>query len=72
VTIDISDSGCGMSPEVQQRIFDPFYTTRPVGKGAGLGLSEVYGIVKKHGGRIDVTSAPGQGSMFSIHLPKKP
>lgn len=69
VTIDISDSGCGMSPEVQQKIFDPFYTTRPVGKGTGLGLSEAYDIINKHGGHIEVTSAPGQGSRFSIRLP---
>lgn len=69
VSIAIGDTGPGMSPELQQRIFDPFYTTRPVGQGVGLGLSEAYDIVTKHGGRIEVESVPGQGSTFSICLP---
>jgi hemerythrin-like metal-binding protein len=69
IEVAIADTGKGMSPEVVQRIFDPFYTTRPVGKGAGLGLSEAYDIVVKHGGRIDVESEPGRGSTFRIRLP---
>ncbi len=69
VTIEIADSGPGIPPEVVQRIFDPFFTTKPVGKGTGLGLSISYGIVAKHHGRIDVDSAPGQGSCFRIVLP---
>ncbi len=68
-TIDIVDSGCGIGPEILPRIFDPFFTTQPVGKGAGLGLSEAYDIVTKHGGHIDVVSTPGQGSTFSVRLP---
>jgi len=69
VWIEVCDDGCGMSPTVQERIFEPFFTTRPVGKGAGLGLSQAYEIVNKHGGRIDVRSAPGQGSCFRVWLP---
>src|SRR5690606_16137374 len=69
VTIEIADSGPGIPPEVVQRIFGPFFTTKPVGKGTGLGLSISYGIVAKHHGRIDVDSQPGQGSKFRIVLP---
>jgi two-component system NtrC family sensor kinase len=67
--IEIADTGHGMAPEVQKRIFDPFYTTKPVGKGTGLGLSISYDIVAKHGGRIDVSSEPGQGTTFRVSLP---
>ena len=69
VEVAISDTGKGMSPEVMQRIFDPFYTTKQIGKGTGLGLSEAYDIVDQHGGRIDVSSEPGHGSTFRIRLP---
>jgi len=69
VEVAIGDTGKGMSAEAMQHIFDPFYTTRPVGKGAGLGLSEAYDIVDKHGGRIEVESEPGRGSTFRIRLP---
>ena len=69
VTIEVADSGCGISPEILSRIFDPFFTTHQVGNGAGLGLSEAYDIVTKHGGHIDVASTPGQGSTFSVRLP---
>lgn len=69
VWIDISDTGCGMSPDVMAHIFEPFYTTKAVGKGTGLGLSISYGIVKKHGGTIEVESEPGQGTTFRIKLP---
>ncbi len=69
VSVRIRDTGCGMSPEVRERIFEPFFTTKPVGKGTGLGLSIVYRIIEDHGGRIEVQSAPGQGSEFIIHLP---
>ncbi|MDD2810050.1 GAF domain-containing protein [Rhodoferax sp.] len=69
VWLAVQDTGKGMSPEVQARIFEPFFTTKPVGKGTGLGLSLSYDIVKKHGGRIDVTSSPGQGACFTVWLP---
>ncbi len=67
--IEVEDNGAGMPPEVLKHIFDPFYTTKPVGKGTGLGLSISYDIVRKHGGRIDVTSEPGHGSCFRVCLP---
>ncbi len=69
VVVEIADSGCGIPPEVMGRIFEPFFTTKPVGKGTGLGLSISYGIVKKHGGRIEVDSQPGQGTTFRVVLP---
>jgi signal transduction histidine kinase len=67
--ISISDSGRGIAAEIRHRIFDPFFTTKKVGDGTGLGLSISYGIVKNHGGRIDVASEPGRGACFTIYLP---
>ena len=72
VTLRISDNGCGIAPENLQRIFEPFYTTRPVGGGTGLGLSLSYGIIQKHHGRIEVESALGAGSTFTVWLPLDP
>jgi two-component system NtrC family sensor kinase len=69
VEISFADSGPGILPDRIPRIFDPFFTTKAIGKGTGLGLSLSYGIVKEHGGRIDVASAPGEGATFIIRLP---
>ncbi len=69
VWIEVADDGCGMTPEVQRRIFEPFYTTKPVGQGTGLGLSMSFSIVQKHGGRIEVQSAPGEGTRFRVWVP---
>ncbi len=69
VEISVSDTGVGIAPELHPRIFDPFFTTSEVGGGTGLGLSVSYGIIKRHGGSISVTSEPGEGSTFTIYLP---
>ena len=67
--IEVQDSGCGIAADVLPRIFDPFFTTKAIGKGTGLGLSLSYGIMQRHRGRIDVTTAPGEGSTFRVVLP---
>jgi len=67
--VSIRDTGCGMAPEVQKRVFEPFFTTRPVGQGFGLGLSVCHGIVKAFGGEITVESQLGAGSTFRVVLP---
>ncbi|TXT36218.1 MAG: hemerythrin-like metal-binding domain-containing protein [Comamonadaceae bacterium] len=72
VWLEVSDTGCGMSEEVQKRIFEPFYTTKPVGKGTGLGLSITWEIIQRHQGEVTVHSEPGQGTTFHITLPIKP
>ncbi len=71
VLLSVSDTGMGMDDEIIQNIFLPFYTTKPVGEGTGLGLSLVHGIVSMHGGEISVSSVPGRGSRFEVRLPKK-
>ena len=69
VWIEIADTGSGIAPENLKRIFDPFFTTKPVGQGTGLGLSLSYGIVRKHGGHLEVKSEPGVGTTFKVILP---
>lgn len=72
VAVCISDTGHGIAPEHINRIFEPFFTTKPVGSGTGLGLSLSYGIIKKHGGDIHVSSETGKGTTFRIELPIDP
>jgi len=67
--VRIRDTGHGIAAGELDKVFDPFYTTRPVGQGIGLGLSICYSIVKQHFGAIEVESAEGQGSTFTVRLP---
>lgn len=69
VVVSFTDTGVGIPPENLTKIFDPFFTSKPVGKGTGLGLSVSYGIVRRHGGKIEVKSEVGKGTTFSIDLP---
>jgi PAS domain S-box-containing protein len=70
--LEIRDTGHGIAPELLDRVFDPYFTTKDVGEGTGLGLSVVHGIVTAHGGRVQVASEPGQGTTFTVYLPLTP
>jgi PAS domain S-box-containing protein len=72
ICLSVADTGCGMDATTRARVFEPFFTTKPVGEGTGLGLSVAHGIIKAHGGRIEVASTPGEGSRFDIFLPVTP
>jgi two-component system, NtrC family, sensor kinase len=69
VVVEVQDTGCGIAAEHQARLFEPFFTTKPVGQGTGLGLSVSFGIIRDHGGRIEVESEVGKGSTFRVRLP---
>lgn len=71
VCVEVADTGSGIPPEIINRIYDPFFTTKPVGTGTGLGLSITHGIIRKHNGRIEVASEVGKGTTFRIFIPKQ-
>jgi signal transduction histidine kinase len=71
VYIDVSDTGTGIHPDMLQRIYDPFFTTKAAKKGTGLGLAVTYGIIQEHGGSIKVESVPGSGTRFHLEFPCK-
>ncbi|WP_422842992.1 PAS domain-containing hybrid sensor histidine kinase/response regulator [Acidovorax sp. M2(2025)] len=72
VALSVRDTGPGMDAATQERIFEPFFTTKPVGQGTGLGLAVVHGVMRTHDGAVDVHSAPGQGSRFTLYFPVAP
>ena len=72
VRVEVRDTGVGMTEEIRQQLFQPFFTTKPPGEGMGMGLAVVHGIVTSHGGHIEVASEPGRGSCFTLHLPRMP
>jgi signal transduction histidine kinase len=72
ILIEVADNGCGIDPDDLPRLYDPFFTTKPVGEGTGLGLSITHSIITGHSGRIDVESQPGVGTCFRVRLPLDP
>ncbi len=72
VTVSVNDTGPGISPDILVRIFEPFFTTKPVGQGTGLGLAVVHGVMRAHGGGVDVSSSPETGSCFTLYFPAAP
>ena len=69
--VELEDNGCGMSEEVRERLFEPFYTTKPVGQGTGLGWSVSYQILKEHSAVIEVESEPGRGTLVRLKFPQE-
>ncbi|QHI97548.1 GAF domain-containing protein [Xylophilus rhododendri] len=69
IAVSVRDSGCGIAPDRLEKVFEPFYTTKPVGHGTGLGLSQVFGFAKQSGGDVGVQSEPGRGTCFTVFLP---
>jgi signal transduction histidine kinase len=69
VVVSVADTGSGIPPDIRDRIFEPFFTTKQSGRGTGLGLSICEGLIRSHGGRIDIASSPGKGSRFDVTLP---
>ena len=69
ICVTVSDSGAGISPELQERVFEPFFTTKAPGKGSGLGLSTVIGFVRQSGGDAELVSQPGEGTRVRLYLP---
>ncbi len=70
VTIAVGDTGCGITPEVMERVFEPFFTTKPVGQGTGLGLSQIFAFARQSGGEVAITSEPGAGTTVTLYLPR--
>ena len=70
LAIAVEDTGAGMDEATRIRVFEPFYTTKDIGDGTGLGLSVSWGIIREHGGWIDIVSTPGEGSTFTVYIPK--
>ncbi len=70
VRIEVADTGCGIPPEQLERVFEPFYTTKPLGKGTGLGLTQIFGFARQSGGHVTIDSRPGKGTRVAIYLPR--
>jgi CheY-like chemotaxis protein len=70
VAISVTDTGCGMPPDIVAKAFDPFFTTKPIGQGTGLGLSMLYGFIKQSEGHVRIYSEPGDGTTFRLYLPR--
>jgi CheY-like chemotaxis protein len=72
VSLSVSDTGVGTTPDVAARAFEPFYTTKPIGTGTGLGLSMIYGFIRQSGGQARICSEPGNGTVVCLYLPRQP